>query len=272
LCRRYLTESITPELVRRDDNGWYFKIRLHYYLTEGREFLTERDTRTLNRLASESGGIVFKPDVNKSVLTNRVRAFELLDLVRYLEPNVERSEKDLEELVARLLPYRHQIRSVFGITVSEEGSAVKLLGNFLDRIGLKLECIGRLGSRDERQRYYRLTSLDPDGRREIFERWKERDSSLALSVSGSSEYDHLHPVPDTPPVPGEWVESVEDAREMLETAVGEPVGLTREVMDAIVSGFAGVKDAGRWVWKALGLQARDWVRYVAPDAYRWLSG
>jgi hypothetical protein len=198
-----------------------------------------------------------------------VRAFELLDLVRYLDPNVERSEKDLEELRARLLPYRHQIRSIFGITVSEEGSAVKLLGAFLDRLGLKLEYIGRFGSRDDRQRYYRLTSLDPDGRGEIFERWKERDLS---SVSTSLVQDHLIPVPDTPPVPEEWVESVKDAREMLETAIGQPVGLTREVMDAIVSGFAGVKDAGRWVWKTLSFKARNWVQYVAPDGYRWLSG
>jgi hypothetical protein len=195
-----------------------------------------------------------------------------LDLTRYLEPNVDRSEKDLEELRARLLPYRHQIRSVFGITVSEEGSAVKLLGSFLERLGLKLECVGRLGSRSDRQRYYRLTSLDPDGREDIFERWRERDLSLALSVSGSSVEDHLSPVPDTPPVPEELVESVEDARDLLETAVGEPVGLTREVMEIIVSGFAGVKDAGRWVWKALNLKAKDWIRYVAPDGYRWLTG
>jgi Domain of unknown function (DUF3854) len=272
LCRRYLTESITPELVKRDDDGWYYQTRLHYYLTEGREFLTERDTRSLKRLTEESEGIVFKPDVNKTVLTSWVRAFELLDIVRYLEPNVDRSEKDLEELRARLLPYRHQIRSVFGITVSEEGSAVKLLGSFLDRLGLKLECVGRLGSRGDRQRYYRLTSPDPDGRREIFDRWRERDSSLALSVSGSSVQYLLQPIPDTPPVPEEWKDGVEDAREMLETAVGESVGLTREVMDAIVSGFAGVKDAGRWVGRALSARAKDWVRYLAPDGYRWLTG
>jgi Domain of unknown function (DUF3854) len=267
LCRRYLTGDIAPELVRRDDDGWYYRIRLHYYLTSGREFLTERDTRTLNRLAEECGGIVFKPDVNKSVLTNRVRAFELLDLVRYLEPNVERSEKDLEELRARLLPYRHQIRSVFGITVSEDGSAVKLLGAFLDRLGLKLECIGRLGSRDERQRYYRLLSLDPDGRGEIFQRWRERDASIALSVINAPMTE-----PETEPVPIELVADVEDARDMLETVVGESVELTREIASVIVSGFAGAKDVGRWLWGALSSHARNWIRYIAPDGYRWLTG
>jgi hypothetical protein len=272
LCRRYLTESITPELVKRDDDGWYYKTRFHYYLTSGREFLSERDTRAIDRLAAESGGVVFKPDVNKSVLTHRVRAFELLDLTRFLDPNIDRSEKDLEDFRERLLPYAHHIRSVFGITVSEDGSAVKLLGAFLDRLGLKLEYLGRFGSRDDRQRYYRLASLDPDGRGELFDRWRERDSSVVPSVSGSSVDDLLSPEPDTLPVPEELAESVEDARDMLEAAIGEPFGLTREVMDIIVSGFAGVKDAGRWVWKALSARARDWVRYLAPDGYKWLTG
>jgi hypothetical protein len=91
-------------------------------------------------------------------------------------------------------------------------------------------------------------------------------------VSGSSVDDLLSPEPDTLPVPEELAESVEDARDMLEAAIGEPFGLTREVMDIIVSGFAGVKDAGRWVWKALSARARDWVRYLAPDGYKWLTG
>ncbi|MEG3440404.1 plasmid replication protein, CyRepA1 family [Pannus brasiliensis CCIBt3594] len=266
LCRRYLTEDITAGLVGLDDDGWYFKIRLHYYLTTGREFLTERDTRSLNRLAEECGGIVFKPDVNRTLLTSWVRAFELLDLTRYLDPNVERSESDLEELRERLLPYRFQIRSVFGITVSEEGSAVKLLGAFLDRLGLKMKCIGRLGSRDERQRYYRLISLDPDGRGEIFARWRERDATPA-------ETSIAPPVSIAPePVPSELADSVEDARQMLETAVGEPVELTRDVMDAIVAGFEGANKVGLSIWNALSARARDWIRDIAPEGFRWLTG
>jgi hypothetical protein len=267
LCRRYLTDDITATTVGLDDDGWYFQIRLHYYLTGGREFLTERDTRSLSRLAEESGGILFKPDVNKTVLTNWVRAFEVLDLVRYLDPNVDRSESDLEELRARLLPCAHHVRSIFGITVSEESSAVKLWGAFLDRLGLKLKCVGRLGSRDDRQRYYRVTSLDPDGRGEVFGRWRERDASNERPVVNAPATE-----PEIDPIPSGLAASVEEARDMLEAAIDEPINLTRDVMGVVLSSFEGVERAGRWIWKILSARARDWIRDLAPDGYRWLTG
>jgi hypothetical protein len=37
LERRYGVEA-TPELVRRDDDNWYSSVRMHYFLTIGREF------------------------------------------------------------------------------------------------------------------------------------------------------------------------------------------------------------------------------------------
>jgi len=44
LSRRYEVE-VTPELVEKDDDGWYPQLRLHYYLTVGRQFLASRDSR-----------------------------------------------------------------------------------------------------------------------------------------------------------------------------------------------------------------------------------
>jgi hypothetical protein len=162
---------------------------------------------------------------------------------------------------------KFQIRSIFGIIVNEESSAVKLWGAFLDRLGLKLKCVGRLGSRDDRQRYYRLLSLDPDGRGEVFWRWRERDALNDRSVFTAPGAE-----PETEPVPTELAASVEEARDMLEAAIDEPVGLTRDVMDIVVSSFKGVKRAGRWIWKALSARARNWVRDLAPEGYRWLTG
>ncbi|MCC5669515.1 hypothetical protein LC653_38275 [Nostoc sp. CHAB 5784] len=40
LSRRYEID-VTPDLVEKDDDGWYPQLRMHYYLTLGREFLTE---------------------------------------------------------------------------------------------------------------------------------------------------------------------------------------------------------------------------------------
>jgi hypothetical protein len=44
LSRRYEI-SVSPNLVEKDDDGWYPQLRMHYYLTIGREFLTNRDAK-----------------------------------------------------------------------------------------------------------------------------------------------------------------------------------------------------------------------------------
>ncbi|WP_308189940.1 hypothetical protein [Nostoc sp. XA010] len=44
LSRRYEI-GVTPDLVEKDDDGWYPQLRTHYYLTVGREFLTNRDAK-----------------------------------------------------------------------------------------------------------------------------------------------------------------------------------------------------------------------------------
>ena len=39
LSERYHTDDVTPDLVKKDDNGWYALIRLHYYLDWGKLYL-----------------------------------------------------------------------------------------------------------------------------------------------------------------------------------------------------------------------------------------
>ncbi|NJO93463.1 MAG: hypothetical protein HC820_02200 [Hydrococcus sp. RM1_1_31] len=53
-------------------------------------------------------------------------------------------------------------------------------------MGLRLTYFGRLGSREERQRVYKMVSLDPDGRQAIFERWLARDEKMYLDDSVST--------------------------------------------------------------------------------------
>ncbi|MEH2260788.1 hypothetical protein [Nostoc sp.] len=42
---RHYEIDVTPDLVEKDDNGWYPQLRMHYYLTLGREFLTDCDAK-----------------------------------------------------------------------------------------------------------------------------------------------------------------------------------------------------------------------------------
>jgi hypothetical protein len=47
LMRRYATDDVSPEPIAKDDDGWYPKLRLYYFLTVGKIYLKERDRRSL---------------------------------------------------------------------------------------------------------------------------------------------------------------------------------------------------------------------------------
>jgi hypothetical protein len=63
-----------------------------------------------------------------------------------------------------------------GISIGEKDTPIRFLQRVLGKFGLKLSCCGRLGSRLDRRRVYRLAGLNLDGRNEIFSRWLERDN------------------------------------------------------------------------------------------------
>jgi hypothetical protein len=79
LVRRYGDDvSITPELVKKDDEGWYSKILSHYYLTVGRPYLIERDLRQLRAISQINRNRLWLPDFNRSLLSTPLRLLETL--------------------------------------------------------------------------------------------------------------------------------------------------------------------------------------------------
>ena len=62
LVRRYGDNvSITPELVAKDDEGWYGKLLSHYYLTVGRPYLIERDLKQIKAIACHTKNRLWLP-------------------------------------------------------------------------------------------------------------------------------------------------------------------------------------------------------------------
>lgn len=55
LCRRYLTENITHDLIIKDDDGLYPQLQFHYYLTIGYEHLKGRDIAKIKELSPDGG-------------------------------------------------------------------------------------------------------------------------------------------------------------------------------------------------------------------------
>jgi hypothetical protein len=87
LSRRYEID-VTPDLVEKDDNGWYPQLRMHYYLTLGREFLTNRDAKRAAAQLEAGENSLWKPDFNKGQLLPAVLLLENLNLLQFLTPDV----------------------------------------------------------------------------------------------------------------------------------------------------------------------------------------
>ena len=82
LIKRYGIE-VTPELVEKDDRGWYPQLQLQYYLTVGSKYLAERDRRSLSRIKEQGDNRAFKPDVNKKQLSAQVKTLQLIGIEQF---------------------------------------------------------------------------------------------------------------------------------------------------------------------------------------------
>lgn len=197
LHKRYAGAEITPELVLKDDEGWNSKIRLHYYLTTGQQFLQRRDQERFDELAI--GENYWTPDVNKSLLSTPIALLEYFDIVSLLQKREFRNDdQDLIKLRDKAFAHRAEIQQglKFSIHVGDspeqraakqalidagmkekidEGdSPVVVARKFLKKLGLRLEELRRERDGDKRTRVYKLVGLD-DGRGDVFTSWLLRD-------------------------------------------------------------------------------------------------
>ncbi|MEH1819437.1 MAG: hypothetical protein V7L31_10235 [Nostoc sp.] len=205
MSRRYEID-VTPDLVEKDDDGWYPQLRMHYYLTLGREFLTNRDAKRAKAQLEAGENSVWKPDFNKGQLLPAVLLLENLNLLQFLTPDVQLrgTDEKMLEFKALAVTHRQVIKNYLDVSVSEkltpiafplrvaEGIAQKLLA----KIDLKLDYVGRLGKRENRECVYRFVAPD-DQRNSIFGQWFNRDEVfLSESVSVSNNISTTTPVTD----------------------------------------------------------------------------
>ena len=166
------------DLVAKDDAGWYSQLRLHYYLTVGREFLEGRDRQKLADLAEDTGK-AFAPDVNKKLLSATVYALEKLNIKQFWEEGKKFSSSGLASWF-ELIKHPETVKDIntyLGITINpEKESAIAVAQKMLGLLGLSMPRKGRLGSRSNREYVYNAANQNPDNRARIFERWKNRDS------------------------------------------------------------------------------------------------
>lgn len=147
LSRRYEVE-VTPELVEKDDDGWYPQLRLHYYLTVGREFLANRDAKRAKAQAEAGENAIWKPDFNKGQMMSCMLLLEKVNLLDLLKPGekLRSSDEQMQELKLAALENRYLIKTCLNVTVTEKLTPVAIAQKLLNKIDLRLSYIGRLGS------------------------------------------------------------------------------------------------------------------------------
>lgn len=184
LVERYGIE-VTPELVQKDDQGWYQKLRLHYFLTVGRPFLADRDTKIARLLLNQGQGSLFLPDFNGSQLGAIIGTYDILGIPILLGDRQRELcpiDSDLVALAELAIANRGDIKTIVGIGIAQNASPITILRRFLDKLGFGLGLIKTTTVNKKRVRIYQIIAPQ-DERAQIFQAWLQRDRQLP----GSSE-------------------------------------------------------------------------------------
>ena len=197
-----------------------------------------------------------------------VLLLENLNLLQFLTPDVQLrgSDEKMVEFKALAVTHRHVIKNYLNVSISEKHTPIAIAQKLLAKIDLKLDYVGRLGKRENRECVYRFVAPD-DQRDSIFGQWLNRDELFQNeSVSVTNNIVLSTPVIDT-------------TSQILEEVVSSPQGQTwkglklklQQGLDSIGSCYSelvstigsavGVAD-GEPYWNAYLGQWQVWVKFA----------
>jgi hypothetical protein len=262
LSRRYEID-VTPDLVSRDDDGWYPQLRMYYYLTLGRKFLTKRDAKRAKAMLEAGENSIWKPDFNKGQLLPGVLLLENLNLLQFLTPDVQLrgSDDKMVELKALAVQHRHVIKNYLNVSISEKHTPIAIAQKLLAKIDLKLDYVGRLGKRENRECVYKFVAPD-DQRDSIFGQWLNRDELfLSESVSVNNNIVLSTQLTDTTPhdIPQTLTQGWKGLKLRLQQGLDRAGQFYSELVSK-VGEAVGVAD-GEPYWNAYLGQWQVWVNF-----------
>jgi hypothetical protein len=203
--QRYLT-SPTADLVLKDGDGWYPKVRLHYYLTIGKQYLSNRDGKKFADISVD--GRSWIPDTNRVLLSNKVKALEVLGVDKLLTPGVDwtADSPEVQQIVEKALICAKDIKLFLGVTVQANNSPMAIVQELLNQtVGFKLSQPAKgetqfiekgIDSQGKRERVRIYNFICPDDRGEVFDRWLLQDAGVSVreTVSSCEQMDHETPI------------------------------------------------------------------------------
>jgi hypothetical protein len=257
----------TPDLHLRDRNGWYRKIRLHYYLIHDAAVVHQHDRQHWRSHLQRGDGSFCPQDIH--TYSEQVAALKLLDVLQFLDSDREFRGTDLavQQCADLALQWRRELKTLFHISISDAMSPIQIVQVLLSTLDLKLTRDRRAKLPDgSRCWVYRFCpSDDPPALREpIFQQWERRDGAslpplnsgtTKLTVSEGHPLDikkentlsmplgqaddatpptsslsppKAHPLKPEPPQPGPWVCASENDQAAEQTNHGGKADMSPE--------------------------------------------
>ncbi|MBE8968683.1 DUF3854 domain-containing protein [Nostocales cyanobacterium LEGE 12452] len=197
LERRY-NIPVTPELVEKDDKGWYSLIRLHYYLGLGREFLPDREINVMSTALKNGDGDYFIPDTNKKFIVKKIDA---LDWINYQEllltDGLNNNHPLAKAALEKVKTHQYDLSLILGAKSNVFGklkTPMQVCQKLASLTGYKFPRLRREGERGNQVWIYGVAAPDfqkddegnlvlvdgravpvSDRREEVFTAWVERD-------------------------------------------------------------------------------------------------
>jgi transposase len=175
--KRYQVD-VTPDLILKDDDGYYPQLRLHYFLTLGFDNVPQKDQTSAKKMRENQS--VFIPDFNKSQTSAKVDLMRALNIPQILElDKFTQTHPLLIDMADKAKNHLWDVGMFLG-KLHPDMTPIQILRKILKLLGLKLDRAGREGTED-RNWIYRICGLT-DGRGEIFQKWYESDLAKTQDV------------------------------------------------------------------------------------------
>lgn len=179
--QRYQVD-VTPDLIFKDDEGYYPKLRLHYYLTMPLDLAVEKDHKPAKKMRDDDS--VFLPDFNRSQRVAILNLLRSLNIPQIIElDKFTQAHPLLTDMAGKVKNNIWDVGMFLG-KLNPDMTSIQILRKILKLLGLKLEKAGREGS-GRRNWIYKVGGLT-DGRNEIFEKWYESDLAKSQDVKCTS--------------------------------------------------------------------------------------
>ena len=198
ISKRY--GDCSPEIIAKDDAGWYAQIRLHYYLLNP-ELAANRDRARVQKELERDRH--WQPDLN--LWSSRVKLLEVLG-VPDLVCRDKITSSNLDQFMRVTDQFRSQIEMICGWLPNQ---AIARFRKFCSLLGLQLNRDGRQTS-GERLWIYAITGFN-DGRDKVHQFWITEDNlyqgdtksvpKTDIFIDKQVDMDVTPPIPSPSPSP-----------------------------------------------------------------------